>query len=293
MPEDEELPEEPLWDHVVELSIRLKRILTAVFVAALVLSALPYSLSPYIPLVNALPRLLLERLVPQNVTFMGRTYTIQLAQYSPFAGFNILFQSTILLGVLGASPVIARELIAYIGPALYKHEREALKKYSLVAIGLFALGVAIAYFIFIPWVMRFLFIMSVIVAGNHGLVAFSDIGRLFTLIVKLLIATGVMFEIPLVIYILIVYEIVGIEVFKGNGMKYAFIASLILGAIISPDPTGLGMLMLAIPYYLLLVAAVKLGERNLAKKKRASAKAEGAERAVEAGAPTAGVESQQ
>lgn len=262
---EEELPEAPLWDHIVELGVRLKRILTAILIAALILSIIPYKLSPYVPLVSVFPRLLIEHVVPQKVSFMGKTYTIQLAQFSPFAGFNVIFLSTILLGILGASPVIAREIIAYIEPALYRHEKEAIRKYSAAAIGLFILGIVVAYFIVIPWALRFLFIMSVTVAGD--LVAFSDVERLFALIIKLTLATGVMFEVPLVVYILIVYEIVGIDRFKGNGMKYAFVASLVLGAIISPDPTGMGMMMLAVPYFLLLFTAVKLAERSLSKKK--------------------------
>lgn len=283
MSEEEELPEAPLWDHVVELGVRLKRIFTAIFISAVVLSALPYSFSPYTPLVSAFPKLLIQHVVPQNITFMGKTYNIQLAQFSPFAGFNVLFLSTILLGVLGAAPVIAREIAGYLEPALYRHEKEALKKYSLVALGLFVLGVLMAYFIVIPWALRFLFIMSIVIAGEHGLVAFADIERLFSLIVKLMLATGLMFEVPLVIYILIVYEIVGVEKFKGTGMKYAFIASMILGAIISPDPTGLGMMMLAIPYFLLLYTAVKLAERKVAKKQAKTQQPSAMERTVETG----------
>ena len=262
---EEELPEAPIQEHIVELGVRLKRIAIAVFVAAVILSVVPYRLSPYTPLVAAFPRLLIDSVVPENVTFLGKSYRIELVQYSPFAGFNILFLSTILLGVLGASPVIAKEIAEYLAPALYRHEREMLKRYALAAFGLFTLGVLVAYFIVIPWALRFLFLMSLVVAGEKGLIAFADIERLFSLIVKLMIATGLMFEVPLIIYILIVHGVIGLEKFKGEGLKYAFVASLILGAIISPDPTGMGMLMLAIPYFALLYLAVKLAERKLRK----------------------------
>lgn len=277
------MPEAPLWDHIVELGVRLRRILTAVFISAIILSLVPYSLSPYEPLASALPRILIAQTVPESVSFMGRTYTVQLAQFSPFAGFNVIILSTILLGVLGASPVIAREIAGYLEPALYRHEKEALRRYSLAAFGLFALGVAFAYFIFIPWIMRFLLLMSVMVAGDRGLVAFADVEYLFKLIVELMLASGIMFEVPLVVYVLIVYEIIGIERFKGDGMKYAFMASVILGAIISPDPTGIGMMMIAIPYFTLLYIAVKLAERSLAKRQAKAKTAVLRESAPEAG----------
>lgn len=262
------MPEAPIWDHIIELAERLKRIFKAVIISAVVLSVIPYRLNPYLPLISEFPRILISHAVPERITFLGRVYEVKLAQFSPFAGFNVLFQATILLGLLGASPVIAREIAGYLAPALYKREKELLRRYSAAAIGLFVLGMIVAYFIVVPWSIKFLFVTSVFVAGEQGLVAFADIEKLFSLIVKLIIATGVMFEIPLIIYVLIVYEVVGIDKFRGMGLKYAFIASLVLGAIISPDPTGMGMLMLAIPYFTLLFIAIKLAERSLRRRGR-------------------------
>ncbi len=262
---EEELPEAPIQEHIVELGVRIKRIAVAILVSAAVLSAIPYSLSPYTPLVAAFPRLLIDSVVPENITFLGKSYEIELVQFNPFAGFNIIFLSTMLLGILGASPVIAKEVAEYLAPALYRHERELLRKYAIAAFGLFVLGVVMAYFIVIPWALRFLFVMSLVVAGEKGLIAFADIEKLFSLIVKLMVATGMLFEVPLLVYMLIVHGIVDIDKFRGDGLKYAFIGSLILGALISPDPTGVGMLMLAIPYFALLYLAVKLAERRVSK----------------------------
>lgn len=278
---EEELPEAPIWDHIIELAERLKRIFKAVIISAVILSVIPYKLNPYVPLISEFPRLLISHAVPEKISFMGRVYEVKLAQFSPFAGFNVLFQATILLGLLGASPVIAREIAGYLAPALYKKEKELLRRYSAAAIALFILGMIVAYFVVVPWSIKFLFITSIFVAGEGGLVAFADIERLFSLIVKLIIATGVMFEIPLVIYILIVYEVVDIDKFRGMGLRYAFIASLVLGAIISPDPTGMGMLMLAIPYFMLLFIAIKLAERSLRKRGRLPEQLREAEKARE------------
>ncbi|MEB3773362.1 MAG: twin-arginine translocase subunit TatC [Desulfurococcales archaeon] len=251
----------------MELAVRVRRIAFAVIVSTLVLSFIPIKLDPYVPAVNLLPTLLIKHAVPETITFMGRTYEVKLAQFNPFAGFNVLFKSALLLGILGASPVIVREVFEYIKPALYPHEERAIRKYSIAAFLLFAAGVLLAYYVVIPIAFRFMFLTSLMVAGEEGLVAFADIEKLFTLAVQLILATGILFEVPLLTYMLLSTGILEPGFFSGDRMKYAFVASLVLGALISPDPSGLGMLVIAVPYYLLFYTAVKLGTRSYVKRK--------------------------
>lgn len=255
-----------VWEHLEELVLRLRRIIISIIIMSVVMSLIPYTLDPYTPMAVVFPRLLLEDTIPKQIHVMGQTYEVKLAQFNPMAGFNILIASAVLLGFLASSPYIAYEIASYLSPALYSHEKRILRSLTIAALILFAAGIAFAYFIVLPWVFRFLFTTSVIVAGEEGLVAFADIEKLFWLAVKLIIATGVIFEIPLILYILLTSEIISIDKFKGDGMKYAFIASLIVGAIISPDPTGLGMLIIGIPYFMLIWVAVKLAERKLKSK---------------------------
>lgn len=254
--------EEEIWDHVEELIVRLKRVVKVFIVATLILSFVPAPGGPaYSPLVAELPRVLISHAVPQNITWMGRTYEVALAQFSPMAGFNILFKSALLLGIIASSPVAIKETFEYIRPALYPHEERIVKRYTIVGIILFLAGLALAYYLVIPLAFRFMFITSLVVAGEQGLIAFADVERLFTLAIQLMIATGILFEVPLVVYALLAAGIISPDFFTGERMKYAFVASLILGAIISPDPSGLGMLFIAVPYYLLFYIAVKLGIR--------------------------------
>jgi sec-independent protein translocase protein TatC len=261
-----EVAEATLWEHLEELVIRLRRIIIAIIIMGFILSIIPYRLDPYTPVVVVLPRLLLSEAIPEKIVVFGEVYDVRLAQFNPFSGFNIMLQSAILLGVIGASPVIAYEVAAYLSPALYPNEKRVLKRLAVVALILFIIGIFFAYYIILPWTFRFLFVTSVVVAGEEGLVAYADIGRLFSLAVKLVVATGLIFEIPLILYILLINEIIDIEKFRGDGMKYAFIVSLIIGALISADPTGVGMLIIALPYYALIWIAVKLADIQLRKK---------------------------
>ncbi|MEB3779994.1 MAG: twin-arginine translocase subunit TatC [Desulfurococcales archaeon] len=259
--------EADIWTHVVELATRLRRIALAVIALTFILSSIPLSINPYVPLIKVFPNMIIGHVTPDKISFMGKTYNVELAQFNPFAGFNVLLKSAILLGVLGASPIIAREIFEYIKPALYPHEERIIKRLSIVSVALFMGGALLAYFVVVPLALRIMFLTSIVIVGDKELVAFADVERLFTLIIQLIIATGIMFEIPLIVYIVVSNGIIEPERFKGDTMKYIFLVSMIIGAIISPDPTGLGMMMIGVPYYLLFYVAVKLGERNYYRKR--------------------------
>ncbi len=254
--------EKPLLKHAEELVYRLRRILMAVGLAAVILSAIPMETQSYMPLISAFPSMLLNHVVPKKVSFLGIHYNVTLCQYKPFSGFDILIKTAVLLGVLGASPIIVHEIYAFIAPALYPHEAKALKKLSIAGFLLFLLGVLIAYYLVIPVAIKMMFIL--IVASSPPsvpLTCFSDVREIYNMVLALLGAVGISFEVPLVVYYLVAYGVVSPERLKGENMKYAFLIIMIIAAIISPDPTGITMLLLAIPYFALYVAAVKLGER--------------------------------
>ncbi|MDK2384913.1 MAG: twin-arginine translocase subunit TatC, partial [Candidatus Korarchaeota archaeon] len=156
--------EKPLLQHLEELVYRLRRILLAVGVAAIVLSAIPIETQSYTPLITVFPSMLLSHLVPREVSFLGAHYNITLCQFKPFSGFDILIKTAVLLGVLGASPIIVHEIYAYIAPALYPHEARALRRLSVAGLLLFLLGVLVAYFLVIPVALRMMFILLVAVS---------------------------------------------------------------------------------------------------------------------------------
>ena len=269
MPDEEEFRDAPAEDqprsiseHIVELSIRLRRIVVAVAIAGIILSAIPVDTRYYIPLISYFPNKVISYVLPTEVVWRGKVIQVHIAQYNPFGGFNILLKTAILLGVLGASPIIAREIYAYIAPALYPHEKKKILRFSFVAIGLFMLGVLIAFLIVMPFAFRIMIITSAAVAGGNTLIAFADVEQLFSTIVLIAVATGVAFEAPLIVYLLVSMGIVGEEWFTGENKKFVFLASLVLGAAISPDPSGVGMLVIGLAMFAAIMTAAKLGARK-------------------------------
>ncbi len=251
--------EKPLMDHLVELSYRLRRIFIAIIVAGGILSFLPIDTRYYIPLISYFPNMVINHVLPSKVTWHGQTFDVHIAQYNPFAGFNLLIKSALLLGLLGASPVIAHEIYAYIEPALYPSEKKAVKTLSLTAIGLFMLGVLVAFFVVLPFAFRVMIITSAAVVGSQTLVAFSDVEQLFTTIILIAVATGVAFEAPLIVYLLVAFNVVDSKWFEGENRKFILFISMILGAAISPDPSGLGMVVIGLAMFASILLAAKLG----------------------------------
>jgi sec-independent protein translocase protein TatC len=68
----------------------------------------------------------------------------------------------------------------------------------------------------------------------------------------------VAFEIPLIIFFLTYIGVIEVPSLTGNTMRVLLVASAVIAALISPDPSGIGMMLILVPYYMLIVIAVAL-----------------------------------
>ncbi len=252
--------ERPLKEHIIELSIRLRRIFIAMLISAGLLSFIPVDRNGYVPLIAYFPHLLINHALPKQITWRGHVYEVAITQHSPFSGFDLVIESAIILGLIGASPIIVKEIYEYVAPALYPHEKKALKTLSGMAILSFIGGVLFAYYIVIPWAFKIMFITTAAISGSK-LIAFADVQKLFDTIVLLSLATGASFEIPLIIYLLISTGVIDDSYFRGENLKYIFFISMVIGAIISPDPSGLGMVAIGSGMFGAIVVAARMGAR--------------------------------
>ncbi len=259
-PEDE-VPVE--W-HLEELSERLKKIVLVFIAVLLTITFIPVSFSKsYVPIVTLLTSRMADYVLPRQVSWMGRTYNVTLIYTSPFGGFNVILYTSLLITLLLVSPYIAYHAYAYISPALYEHERKRLKGGSVAAVGLFTLGAMLGFFALAPVTMRIMLLLQAAPAPQNHLMVTLTYSKLIDFVVKITLTTGIAFEIPLIIYYLIVFRVIEAEKLKGYNSRLAFIIILFIAAIITPDPSGLTMLMLAIPYYIVFLLGVHLGEKRL------------------------------
>lgn len=163
---------------------------------------------------------------------------------------NMLVWICVTGGFIAGFPYILYELWKFISPALYEKERKNALQFILIASFLFFLGVLFGYFVIIPMSVNFFatFKVSEIVKNEFNLDSY--IGLMKTSI----IACGLLFEMPIIIYFLTKLGLVTPE-FLRKYWKYAVIIILILAAIVTP-PDVVSQVIVAIPMLLIYEGSI-------------------------------------
>lgn len=264
---DEELP---LEAHLEELAYRLKRAIIAFFVVFVLITFVPISFEySYVPMVAEASRLLVSYVLPKTVTWMGKTYNVTVLYTGAFEGFSVLLYTSLLFTLIITSPYIGYQIYAYLEPALYPHEKRLLKNGIYAGVGLFVLGVGLGYFVLAPITLRIMLMLQAVPLPSDSAIVGLTMNNLLAFIVKLSLTTGVAFLFPLAIYYLIVFRVVDASKFEGFNARVAFVVILAVAAAITPDPSGLTMIVLAVPYFVLFMLGVKMAKRTLSKKEKA------------------------
>jgi len=147
-----------------------------------------------------------------------------------------------------AVPITIRELTAFVGPALYQHEKAIIKKITTSAIGLFAIGCLFSYFFVIPNTLNFLYKYG----ESIGVSTFFNVSEFIPFVIQFLIAFGLSYQFPLIMWAITVFKIVE-PTFWRSSLRYMIIIFVVFGALITPDGSGITMLFVAGPMLLLYV----------------------------------------
>jgi sec-independent protein translocase protein TatC len=164
--------------------------------------------------------------------------------------------------VLGM-PVIIRELVGFIKPALKENEINVSRSISIPALGLFIAGCVFSYNFVIPYILDFLYRYG----ESAGLVTFLNIMDFVTFVLQFLLAFGFSFQLPIVMYAISASGMVDSKFWRKN-IRYAIVAIVIFGAVITPDGSGVTMWFIAIPMILLYTIGIIFIERKERKKNR-------------------------
>lgn len=175
--------------------------------------------------------------------------TVQLIQTAPGEAFFAQVYIAALVGVAAAMPIIVREVAAFIGPALAEKEIHVGRAISLPAIGLFVAGCMFSYQFVVPYILDFLYRYG----ESAGLVTFLNVIDFVTFVLQFLIAFGISFQLPLGMYAATMSGIVEPDFWKKNA-RYAIVAIVIFGAVITPDGSGVTMWFIAAPMIALYMA---------------------------------------
>lgn len=189
-----------------------------------------------------------DNLVPQDV---------QLIQTAPGQAFFAQVYIAALVGMVVGMPMIVKEFVGFIKPALKEHEINVSRSISLPAIGLFAAGCVFSYNLVVPYILEFLYRYG----ESAGLVTFLNVIDFVTFVLQFLLAFGFSFQLPLVMYAISASGMVDSDFWRKN-IRYAIVAIVIFGAVITPDGSGVTMWFIAGPMIALYTAGMIIIERK-------------------------------
>ncbi len=191
----------------------------------------------------------------------------------PEAFFTYL-KISILAGILLAMPVIFYQIWRFVGPGLYQHEKKYAAFFVLASSFLFLGGAVFGYGVVFPF--GFQFFASLQTQDIELLPRLKDY---FSLTVRLLIAFGATFELPVVIFILARMGLVTDKTLRKN-RKWAFLMAFVVGAILTPAD-WISQVAMAIPLIVLFEISIWVAKFFGKKKKPETDEEAPAERPAE------------
>lgn len=170
--------------------------------------------------------------------------------------FTLQLNSSLLAGVVLGFPYLLWEVWRFVKPALHDNERKSASGFVFYASLLFACGISFGYFLVAPLSVNFLSNYTVSPIIENTITVDSYLSTVATLT----LGTGVVFELPIVIYILSRLGIMTPE-FMREKRRYAIIIILVIAAIVTPTPDILTMLTVSFPLFLLYELSIGVSKR--------------------------------
>jgi len=247
-PEQEPGGKMSFFEHLVDLRKRLINSALAIAVGAMVGVSISQKVIGFIsrPMQEALRRQGLDD---------------KLIYTSPAGLINIIITFGIYIGVVLAAPFVLYQVWLFIAPGLYKHERKAVTAFIFSSLMLFLAGISFGYFIILPYMLNFLI-------GFQGpFRPLININEYFDFILIVLLGLGVIFELPVIIFFLALFNIVTPK-FLWKNLRYAILIIAVVAAIVTPTPDATTMLIFMAPMVLLYFVGIGVAAmvvRNKAK----------------------------
>jgi len=243
----------PLLEHLIELRRRLIWSMAAFMIAFFI--SYYFSKQVYVFLAQPLADILLTK--------GGDRHMIFTALYEAF----FTYLKVAMFGAAFVSfPFVSIQIWLFVAPGLYRSEKRAMLPFLAATPVLFFLGGALAYYFVFPFAWRF-FLSFEIPEGTGGLPVQLDakVGEYLDLVMKLIFAFGITFEMPVLLTLLAKVGIVTAASLR-KFRRYAYVGMFVVAAILAP-PDVITQVGLAVP--LILLYEISILTARLVEPKRA------------------------
>ncbi|WP_040251162.1 twin-arginine translocase subunit TatC [Psychroserpens mesophilus] len=202
-----------------------------------------------------------------DTTFCAAEFPFKVQSRTMAGQFSADIWTSIFAGFILAFPYVIYQLWSFISPGLRSEERKYSKGFIFMTSFLFFLGVLFGYYVVTPLSINFL--------GNYSVSSEIsnefDISSYISIIRSSSLASGLVFELPIIIYFLTKVGLVTPQIMR-KYRKFALVIVLVLSAIITP-PDLASQIIVAIPILILYQVSIYISKvvlRNLNKKKKAN-----------------------
>ncbi len=197
----------------------------------------------------------------QIILFMRDTLlpkSVILIQVTPGQAFSAQIYVAMIVGLIVSMPIMYREIIAFVGPALHFHERRVIKNIAFPSIFLFVAGCFFSYYIVLPYTIEFLYRYG----QAMDVESFFEITQFISFSMLILLVFGLSYQFPLLVWVLTKTKVVKPRFWRNN-IRYFVIILVIFGAVITPDGSGVTMWFVIGPMLLLYVIGTLVVELRL------------------------------
>ena len=187
--------------------------------------------------------LLLQRPMPARLVFIAPTEAF-------FVNLKVAFYAGLFLSV----PLLLFELWKFVAPGLYERERRYSFPFLIMSTLLFLMGAVFAYVVVLPITLHFL-----IAQGGESWQPNITLSNYLSFCLRLILAAGLIFEFPVLMYFLAKVGVVTPELLVKN-RKYAVLAAFVISAILTQSDV-FSQVLLAVPLFLLFEVSIFVAKR--------------------------------
>ena len=182
-----------------------------------------------------------------------------LQNLKPFGQLFLYFEIAIIGGIVLSIPNIFYQFWKFISPALRHNERKYISSIVIFSSICFIVGIIFAYYGMLPLTLKF--------ATKFGTSAIKNefaIDEYFNIIISVMLAAGVVFELPMISFFLTKLGILTPK-FMIKYRKHAIVVIMVLAAVLTPGTDPVSQIVLAVPLVLLYEISIFISKLSLRK----------------------------